>query len=503
MALLNQKNVRRGYWVYGGLMLVWAVVLVRQIVAHQRVQADARSALVNRARDISSTLGLVIRSQRRFGGMVSKERLQAALAELVRPGELNGVALLNSSGDVVVSAGDSRESDDPLPHGVYWSEAALTLAYPVDLGSTNVTTEAVTNKPTIVITRQNFETNRPPSPTGMVARAEGGPPERDAYRPPPPREPGGPSSYGGRPPYDRYFHLSPEEYQSLLQKQGLHSVIMIMSALPVQKTSQQDLWARFMILIFATGAGCSAWLAWRNLLRTADLEIRLIKASQQNAHLKEMNLAAAGLAHETKNPLNIIRGLAQMISKETEFTPELRDRSRVIMEEADRVTAQVNEFINYSRPREIRVSTVAMGKVVSEVARSLAFDLEEKQIAIEIRDDAAVIEADEHLLRQVVFNLLLNAIQATSARGKIEIVTNKSDGGGVSLEVRDDGYGVPSDQREEIFKPYVTSHQKGTGLGLAVVRQIVTAHDWRIECLPNEPKGAVFRISGMKPSVKN
>ena len=66
------------------------------------------------------------------------------------------------------------------------------------------------------------------------------------------------------------------------------------------------------------------------------------------------------------------------------------------------------------------------------------------------------------------------------------------------LEVRDDGPGVPPERRREIFKPYFTTHQKGTGLGLAVVQQIVSAHGWEIQCLANEPHGAVFRISHLK-----
>ena len=66
------------------------------------------------------------------------------------------------------------------------------------------------------------------------------------------------------------------------------------------------------------------------------------------------------------------------------------------------------------------------------------------------------------------------------------------------LEVRDNGPGVPSERRTEIFKPYFTTQKQGTGLGLAVVQQIVLAHGWEIECLPNEPKGAVFRITHLK-----
>jgi signal transduction histidine kinase len=82
--------------------------------------------------------------------------------------------------------------------------------------------------------------------------------------------------------------------------------------------------------------------------------------------------------------------------------------------------------------------------------------------------------------------------------GRIQIVTRKAGAAEAVLEIRDDGTGVPAENREEIFKPYFTTNQKGTGLGLAVVQQIILAHGWEIVCLPNEPKGAVFRISHLK-----
>ena len=110
------------------------------------------------------------------------------------------------------------------------------------------------------------------------------------------------------------------------------------------------------------------------------------------------------------------------------------------------------------------------------------------------------IEADEQLLRQALFNLVLNAVQAVAGGGRVQILTQKLNGS-ATLEVRDDGPGVPSERRQEIFKPYFTTNQKGTGLGLAVVQQIVLAHGWEIECLPNEPRGAIFRISHLKLAV--
>jgi signal transduction histidine kinase len=101
-------------------------------------------------------------------------------------------------------------------------------------------------------------------------------------------------------------------------------------------------------------------------------------------------------------------------------------------------------------------------------------------------------------LRQVLFNLLINAIQAVDVGGQIQILARHVNATEASLEIRDDGPGVPPERRQEIFKPYFTTNQKGTGLGLAVVQQIVLAHGWEIECLANEPKGAVFRITHLK-----
>ena len=227
------------------------------------------------------------------------------------------------------------------------------------------------------------------------------------------------------------------------------------------------------------------------------LQIRLVRASELNSHLSEMNLAAAGLAHETRNPLNIIRGMAQMISRSEELA-DLKEKSRAIVDETDKVTAQLNEFINYSRPREVRRARVALNDVVAEVVRALNYDVEEKKIRVEAKMDPLYIEADEQLLRQTLFNLLLNAIQAVDQNGQIHFALRKEGAAAATLEIRDDGPGVPPEQRQEIFKPYFTTHQKGTGLGLAIVQQIVLAHGWEIKCLPNEPKGALFRISHLK-----
>jgi signal transduction histidine kinase len=307
-----------------------------------------------------------------------------------------------------------------------------------------------------------------------------------------------PREGGFHPHFGRPRWMSEEEYQTLRQKQGVHGFVIVMSTQTLHAAFEHDLWLRSIITLLAAISVIGSGLAWRSVTRSAELQIRLIRASELNSHLREMNLAAAGLAHETRNPLNIIRGMAQMISKQNETPAKIREQVRAIVDETDKVTAQLNEFINYSRPREVRRAKLALDSVVNEVSRALAYDIEEKKVRFESQGEPMAIEADEQMLRQALFNLGLNAIQAVGENGRIQIVTQKINAAEAVIEVRDDGPGVPPERRQEIFKPYFTTNQKGTGLGLAVVQQIVLAHGWEIECLPNEPKGAVFRISHLK-----
>jgi len=230
--------------------------------------------------------------------------------------------------------------------------------------------------------------------------------------------------------------------------------------------------------------------------------LRLVRASELNTHAREMNLAAAGLAHETRNPLNIIRGLAQMISKRADTSPEIREKSLAIVDQADKVAVQLNEFINYSRPREVRWSVLPLHTAIREVVQALGYDVEEKHLRIEMQGEPFAIEADEQLFRQAFFNLILNAVQAVDAGGEIRIVTARTDANEGMIDVLDNGPGVPENARLEIFKPYFTTQKSGTGLGLAIVQQIALAHGWRISCLPNQPRGAIFRIAHLKIAVK-
>jgi signal transduction histidine kinase len=503
---------RHSSFVQALLVAAWLLVVVWQLTEHRRVVEAAKSDLRSRSHEIARTLSAVTRALR-FRGALFQDRLDPVLNDLasirtnalVTASQLLAVGLLNNEGETVVAAGQTNLiSIESAGEGERWSAENVVFVLPVEGASLN--SEGQSNNPTVVLPRLPRMTNGFPrdsrnnvSPTdpgasrtnaaGEVAPA---PPPDDNGRPP-----DGERSRGGnrRPPWMR--GMSDAEFKAIAAKRELHGLVLVMSTENFRAVVTHDWWLRCVIGFFAGISALGVGLAWRNTSRNAELQIRLIRASEQNSHLKELNLAAAGLAHETRNPLNIIRGQAQMLSRLSGTTPEMQEKSRTIVDETDKVTAQLTEFINYSRPREVRRTHVALAAACAEVVRTLGFDIEEKKLRVEVTGESFAVEADEQLLRQVLFNLILNAIQAAGEQGKIQIHTQRI-GGEAALEIRDDGPGVLEENRAEIFKPYFTTHQKGTGLGLAVVQQIVHAHGWDIACLPNTPHGAIFRLSHLK-----
>jgi signal transduction histidine kinase len=512
------------------LIALWTGLIVWQVMEHQRVKNAARDVLAERARYVAMTCARTMRNSR--WGIISREFLETNFTRLVSPpefislqlrsrgeGELRSIVLINSAGEIAAAAAATNvaipTAEELRREPPDWDAPIVWLYSLVDLG-TNLSPDMIVVVPRGLYTNQPPgsgangtptnapDTNAAPTPadtnststaltspaTNVAAGATTNPPSPAASA----AAPGGTNRSGFiRPPW-----MSEDEFKFLRQKPGAHNFFVGMSTEPVHEADSADLWIRFIVGLLGTAAVVGFALAWQSLVKTSDLQLRLVRASEMNLHLKEMNLAAAGLAHETRNPLNIIRGLAQMISKQQDSTPEIRGKTREIIDETDRVTAQLNEFINYSRPREVRRAPTNLSAVVAEVARTLNYDIEEKNIQLQIIMEPFTIEADEQLLRQTIFNLVLNAIQAVPPKGEIRVRASKRNNEEAFIEISDNGPGVPEANRAEIFKPYFTTHVEGTGLGLSVVQQIVQAHGWEITCLANEPAGALFRIAHIK-----
>src|SRR4051812_24218143 len=219
---------RRSWLIYGVLAAIWLMLIGWQAVEHVRVREGAHAALINRAKDISNTLGLVMRSQRRFS-VISRERLESALKELVKPGELNAIALLNAAGDVVASAGSpvDLQSKGILRQGEHWEDQTVTLVNLVDLG-TNMTQELEHTNITIVLSRSEipgYETNRPPPGTPPQGLSPGMLTNSNTFEPHFRHSTNwsrarGTNEHRG---FGRPFWMSEAEYKTVSEKQGVHS----------------------------------------------------------------------------------------------------------------------------------------------------------------------------------------------------------------------------------------------------------------------------------------
>ena len=449
---------------------------------HRRFEAATAQALVNRGRDITSTLGIIVRSQRRFGLLVARERIESTLQALIHPGDLEGLALLGPTGETIASAGRPIDlSPEALrSRAVHWRGHELVLLNLMDLGQAGGAGEERPLPPAVVVSGQRMP---------------------KATRPPAAR----PGADGGAAPSPRFIFGRPAwmdeaEYAALLRTQGVHSLVITLSTVELRRAVRGDFLLRALVGAMGLGVAVVSGLAWRNRSRSAELQLRLIKAGEMNGHLAQMNLAAAGLAHETRNPLNLIRGHAQLVSMDPAADPRWRAHAAAILEEADRVTVQLNQFIDYAKPRQPVLGPVDLAALAADVGRTLGPDLEEKRVTLLLPAAPVRVAADEALLRQALFNLVLNAIQAVETGGRVEVAATTASGAEVTLEVRDDGRGVPEAEREEIFKPYVTRRKDGVGLGLAVVRQIALAHGWEVTCGARAPRGAVFRMTPLRPA---
>lgn len=534
--------------VYFLLAAGWLIIAGWQSLEHVRFRDSSRAALRDRAKEIGRTLGVVIRSERRFG-RVQKDRLEAALSELASTNTLRAVMLVSPQFDVVAQAGkpvnlNQKMLEELSREEVRWDNGIASVFDVVALGA-NAQNDPTTT--TIVLTPEEEQRSpfgrRPPPPRRDDGDTSGRQHDDQArtgrdftpFGPPPPSElltteslaasrpahfdsgstlslagarggRGGPRGGegdrfgrgGGRGGFRGLAWMSPDQYRELEEKRGLYGFAVQMPMASYEAAIHYDLWIRFTTLAIALLAVGGMGFAWRNTERINRMQLRLLKASEMNVHLQELNIASAGLAHETRNPLNIVRGLAQLISQRPDISDEIHQKAGEITVEVDRITGRLNEFINYSRSPVPRPTPTNLVAVIADVKRALEMDLSDKSIEVEIKGPPLVVEADESLLRQVYFNLLLNATQFLGQGGHVNVQIQTTGQREAAFVILDDGPGVPREYQKEIFKPYFTTRPGGTGLGLAVVRQIVLAHHWEIEYVASESGGAGFRVSGLK-----
>ena len=208
---------------------------------------------------------------------------------------------------------------------------------------------------------------------------------------------------------------------------------------------------------------------------------------------------AAAVAHEIRNPLNAVSMGIQRLR--VEFEPALRDEYLrmvdLVQGEVRRLNSIVEEFLSLARPMPLKREPFAPAALVDEVLRLVGSEAGGAGIAVErtIPDGLPLLLADRDRIKQVLLNLLLNAIQAMPSGGTLGLGAAAS-GGTLNVSVTDTGGGIAPDLLAKVFEPYVTTKATGIGLGLAIARRIVEAHGGTIaaESRPGEPTRFHFTL---------
>lgn len=207
---------------------------------------------------------------------------------------------------------------------------------------------------------------------------------------------------------------------------------------------------------------------------------------------------AAGVAHEVRTPLGVLRSSAQILERSLEVKDdESRELLRLLRDEVDRIERVVSSLLELGRPREMRPEPSPLGQILFRAADFVDAQARQKRITLKRRanDSNPVIFCDPELIYQVALNLLVNAIQILPEGGAIEIGLLPVCDGYAGFEVRDDGPGMTEEVRARVFEPFFTRREKGAGLGLTFVQRVVQEHRGRVSVESEIDHGTVFRVN--------
>jgi two-component system sensor histidine kinase HydH len=258
----------------------------------------------------------------------------------------------------------------------------------------------------------------------------------------------------------------------------------------------------FLSIGLASGLGL---FVHRNARRLVALQGEIKDAEK----LAALGTLTAGLAHEIRNPLGIIRGLAEFLSEEEKKRGDEKAFASQIVEESDRVGELLDHFLDFARPASLRIRKADLCSLVRETAGRLGQDLRERGLSLDLAlpEGAIPVPMDPDRIAQVLLNLVGNAKEAGGdGRGSIgiEVETRKcmrpsatllaerqSPKGYAEVRVTDQGAGVPDAIRDRLFDPFFTTKKRGAGLGLSIVHGIVKSHGGYVFVESGKGRGAV------------
>lgn len=212
--------------------------------------------------------------------------------------------------------------------------------------------------------------------------------------------------------------------------------------------------------------------------------------------LSALGELSAGLAHEIRNPLGSVEGAVQILRR-AELPTDTRDEfGNLAQKEINRLKGLLTDFLDFARPQTPKRVTSEPGELLEAVSKLAAETAKMSRIHVRIEPvgSASTVLVDPEQMKQVLLNLVINAIQAMPNGGEIVLRAARTLES-VILEVQDEGVGIPPEDLERVFNPFVTTRANGTGLGLSIAYQIVNQHGGHIAAKRNPERGMTFRVT--------
>ncbi|MGU9869569.1 two-component system sensor histidine kinase ZraS [Kluyvera ascorbata] len=252
-----------------------------------------------------------------------------------------------------------------------------------------------------------------------------------------------------------------------------------------------------IVMLCAAGLVMVATILAQFWFRRYQRSRRLLQeATHRREKLVALGHLAAGVAHEIRNPLSSIKGLAKYFAERTPPGGEAYALAQVMAKEADRLNRVVSDLLELVRPAHLKWQSVDLNEVIAHSLQLVSQDARGREITLQFTPLPALrrIQADPDRLNQVLLNLYLNAIQAIGHDGVITVTAGECSDGRVKVTVADNGKGMTAEQLQAIFTPYFTTKADGNGLGLAVVQNIIEQHGGTIHADSRPGEGATFTL---------
>ena len=233
-------------------------------------------------------------------------------------------------------------------------------------------------------------------------------------------------------------------------------------------------------------------LIFEDLTNIIEMEQHL----QRSDKLAAVGKLAAGIAHEIRNPLASVSGSIEVLKRDLDVKDENKKLMDIILKETDRLNNLVGEFLDYVRPSEYKREVFDIHKTIEEIILAISMN---KSVSKNIKTDFNpgkqhfYIHGNKEKIKQVFWNLMLNACQAMPEGGTVKVYSYQKEGQ-LYIDIADTGEGIPEEIINKIFDPFFTTKPSGTGLGLSMVHKIVEAHQGRISVSSKKGEGTSFTL---------